>query len=147
MLSPRRPKARGLAQHNGPPGWLEEVDPASVIFYVYRLSFPYHTGCPDKNCPAARADRSSSCCYIIMSRKEGMSWNFSRLVPSLWAVPPAFSVPYRLPWLEVSSCEMEFPVAVIMNVQCTHYTTIRHELHYARKAWPRTLVEPCFLSG
>jgi hypothetical protein len=23
-----RPKARGLAQHGGPPGWLEECDPA-----------------------------------------------------------------------------------------------------------------------
>ncbi len=27
------------------------------------------------------------------------------------------------------------------------YTTIRHELHHARKAWPVTLVDPCFLSG
>jgi hypothetical protein len=23
LLAPMRPKARGLAQHNGPPGWLE----------------------------------------------------------------------------------------------------------------------------
>ncbi len=29
-----RPKARGLAQHGGPPGWLEESDPAVVILYV-----------------------------------------------------------------------------------------------------------------
>jgi hypothetical protein len=27
-----RPKARGLAQHGGPPGWLDESDPAGVIF-------------------------------------------------------------------------------------------------------------------
>jgi hypothetical protein len=27
-----RPKARGLAQHGGPPSWLEENDPAGVIF-------------------------------------------------------------------------------------------------------------------
>jgi hypothetical protein len=50
-----RPKARGLAQHGGLPGWLEESDPAGVIFYVidgpYRLSFPYRTGCPDRSCP------------------------------------------------------------------------------------------------
>jgi hypothetical protein len=41
-------KARGLAQHGGPPGWLEESDPAGVILYVmdgpYRLPFPYRTG-------------------------------------------------------------------------------------------------------
>jgi hypothetical protein len=41
-----RPKARWLAQHGGPPGWLEESDPAGVIL-------PYRTGCPDRTCPAA----------------------------------------------------------------------------------------------
>jgi hypothetical protein len=30
--------------------------------------------------------------------------------------------------------------------KCTMYTTIRHELHHARKTWPGTLVEPCLLS-
>jgi hypothetical protein len=38
-----RLKARGLAQHGGPPGWLEESDLAGVILYVmdgsYRLPF------------------------------------------------------------------------------------------------------------
>jgi hypothetical protein len=29
-----RPKARGLALYGSPPGWLEENDPAGVIFYV-----------------------------------------------------------------------------------------------------------------
>jgi hypothetical protein len=52
-----RPKARGLAQHGGPPGWLEESDPAGFILYVmdgpYRLPFPYSTGCPDMSCSAA----------------------------------------------------------------------------------------------
>ncbi len=42
-----KPKARGLAQHGGPPGRLEESDPAGVILYVmdgpYRLPFPYRT--------------------------------------------------------------------------------------------------------
>jgi hypothetical protein len=28
---PMRPKARGMVQHGGPPGWLEESDPAGVI--------------------------------------------------------------------------------------------------------------------
>jgi hypothetical protein len=27
-------KARGLAQQGGPPGWLEESDPAGLILYV-----------------------------------------------------------------------------------------------------------------
>jgi hypothetical protein len=48
---------RVLAQHSGLPGWLEESDPAGVILYVmngpYCLPFPYHTGCPDRSCPAA----------------------------------------------------------------------------------------------
>jgi hypothetical protein len=39
--------ARGLAQHGGLPVWLEESDPADVIFYVmdklYCLPFPYRT--------------------------------------------------------------------------------------------------------
>jgi hypothetical protein len=47
-----RPKARWLVQHGGPPGWLEESDPAGVNLYVidgpYRLPFPYRTGCPDR---------------------------------------------------------------------------------------------------
>jgi hypothetical protein len=42
------PKARVLAKPDGPPGWLEESDPAGVILYVmdgpYRLPFPYRTG-------------------------------------------------------------------------------------------------------
>ncbi len=32
-----RPKARGLAQHGGPPGWLEESDLAGVILYAVIL--------------------------------------------------------------------------------------------------------------
>ncbi len=40
-----RPKARVLAQNGGPPGGLEESDPAGVILYVmdgpHRLPFPY----------------------------------------------------------------------------------------------------------
>ncbi len=48
---------RGLAQHGGPPGWLEESDPTGVILYVmdgpYRLSLQYRTGCPNRNCPDA----------------------------------------------------------------------------------------------
>ena len=35
-----RPKARGLAQHGGPPGWLEESDSAGVILYVIGRAVP-----------------------------------------------------------------------------------------------------------
>ncbi len=39
-----RPKARGLARHGSPPGYLEESDPAGVILYMmdrpYLLPFP-----------------------------------------------------------------------------------------------------------
>jgi hypothetical protein len=37
-----RPKARGLAQHGGLPGWLKESDPAGVILYA--MDRPY-TAC------------------------------------------------------------------------------------------------------
>jgi hypothetical protein len=50
-----RPKARGMTQHGGLPGWLEKSDPAGVISLVmdgqYRLSFLYSIGCPDRSCP------------------------------------------------------------------------------------------------
>ncbi len=40
------PKARGLAQHGGPPGWLEESDPAAGCDFVRdRRSMP--CTCPD----------------------------------------------------------------------------------------------------
>jgi hypothetical protein len=59
LLHPLRPKARGLAQHDGPPGWLEESDPAGVFLYVmdakgvHALLYPYRTGRSDRSCPAA----------------------------------------------------------------------------------------------
>jgi hypothetical protein len=61
-----RPKARGLAQHGGPPGWQEESDPAGVILYM--IDGPYCLSCtvPVALTGAAqlRADGISSCCYM-----------------------------------------------------------------------------------
>jgi hypothetical protein len=64
-----RPKARGLVQHGGPPGWLEESDTAGVILYV--MDGPY-TACLYRAVPVALtgaaqlcADVISSCCYIL----------------------------------------------------------------------------------
>jgi hypothetical protein len=66
----RRPKARGLAQPGGPPGWLEESDPAGVILYV--IDGPYRLPLPCRTAPVAltgaaqlRAYGISSCCYIV----------------------------------------------------------------------------------
>jgi hypothetical protein len=39
-----RPKARGLAQHGGPPGWLEETDPSGCDFV--RDELMNYTTCP-----------------------------------------------------------------------------------------------------
>jgi hypothetical protein len=35
-----RPKARGLTQHGGPPGWLEESDPEGCDFVLGGWSKP-----------------------------------------------------------------------------------------------------------
>ncbi len=86
--SPMRPKAKRLAQHGGPPGWLEESYPAGVILYVmdgpYRLPFPHRTGCPDRSFPAASNHaimEFPDVQYTLhnhsswaTSRKEGMAW-------------------------------------------------------------------------
>jgi hypothetical protein len=63
-----RPKARGLAQHGGPPGWLEESNPAGVIFVRdrrgYRLPFRTEPVALTRTAQL-RAYGISSCCYIV----------------------------------------------------------------------------------
>ncbi len=61
-LWPMRPKARGQAQHGGPPGWLEESDPAGCDFVCDGRALPYSTGV-DLTGAAQLTD--SSCCYIV----------------------------------------------------------------------------------
>jgi hypothetical protein len=72
-----RPKARRLARHGGPPGWLEESDTGGVILYMmdgqYRLPFSHRTGFPDRSCPAASW------------------WNFQLLLCSKWTQPSVMS--------------------------------------------------------
>jgi hypothetical protein len=71
----------GLAQHGGPPGWLEESDSAGVILYMvdglYCLPFPY--GYPAALTGAAQlwADGISSCCYIVYVHNHP-PWTTSR---------------------------------------------------------------------
>ncbi len=68
--APMRPKAGGLAKHGGPPGWLEENDPAGVIsscFYVVNVH----------NHPSWAA-----------SRKEGMTC-YSIIPMTSLCIPPA----------------------------------------------------------
>jgi hypothetical protein len=81
-------KARGLVQHGGPPGWLEESGPAGVILHEmagpYRLAFPiYRTGWSDRSHPAASHK------VLFMSRKEGMIRYSSRPIHafSLYSTP------------------------------------------------------------
>jgi hypothetical protein len=45
-----RSKARGLAEHGGPPGWLEESDPAGVVLYVMDC-FSDGQSMPPNTCP------------------------------------------------------------------------------------------------
>ncbi len=46
MLWTMRPKARGLVQHGGPPGWLEESDPARCDGRFMPPALTDHTSCP-----------------------------------------------------------------------------------------------------
>ncbi len=89
------PKARGLVRHGGPPGWMEESDPAGVILYMmygsYRPPSPYTNPVALTGAAQLLSDEISSCCYIInvhnhpswaTSRKEVMAW-YSRIPPRL----------------------------------------------------------------
>ncbi len=106
------PKARGLAQHSGPPCWLEDSDPVGVILYVidgpyrlpfpsrvilyvidgpYRLPFPYCTGSPDKSCPAASwwnfqqlLHNQTTWVLSTSHKRHGRVLNCGRPMPSLW---------------------------------------------------------------
>jgi hypothetical protein len=73
VYKPIRLKARGLAQHGGPPGCLEESDPAGVILYVmdgpHCLSFPYLAKDALTGVAQLRGDGISSCCYIVNVHK------------------------------------------------------------------------------
>ena len=84
-----RPKARGLAQHGGPPGWLEESDQTGVNSYVMdgpSVSLFNTVPVALTGASQLRADAISSCCFKAevhnhpswaSSRKEGMAWHSS----------------------------------------------------------------------
>ncbi len=63
-----RPKSRGLDQHIGLPGWLENSDPAGVILYVldslYRACLFYTVPVALTGAAQLRTDGISSYCYI-----------------------------------------------------------------------------------
>ncbi len=85
-----RPKARGLAQHGGPPGWVEESDLAGLILSV--MDGPNRP--PYRTVPVAltgaaqlRAEGISSCCCMVKNVhnhpvKEDMAW-YSSIDPCL----------------------------------------------------------------
>ncbi len=83
-----RPKARGLAQHGGPPARLEESDPAGVILYVmdgpYRLPFLYTVPVALIGAAQLLADGISSCCYIRHELHHGRNaWPSTLVDPCL----------------------------------------------------------------
>ncbi len=88
-----RPKARGLAQHGGPPGWLKESDLAGVILYALLSAISVLYRLPWQKLPSCEQMGISSCCNLVnvhnhpswaTSRTEGMALYSSRHMPSLW---------------------------------------------------------------
>ncbi len=66
ILESMRPKARWLAQLSGPPGWLEENDPAGMILSTGRTACLFHTVLVALTGAAKLpADGISRCCYIV----------------------------------------------------------------------------------
>ncbi len=86
-----RPKARGLTQHGGPPGWLVESDPADVILFA-SLFRTVSVALPEA--AQLRADGISSCCYIVNVHNHpscATLWPgtlVSRPTSSLWLSSP-----------------------------------------------------------
>ncbi len=62
-FAPMKTKTKGLAQQGGPPGWLEESKPASVIMYV--MYGPYCLPLRTVTVAQLRADGIFSCCYVV----------------------------------------------------------------------------------
>ncbi len=90
-----RSKARGLAEHDGPPGWLEESDPAGCDFVRDGRSMPPsltdHTACLGLGADLLlNVHKTTSC---AMSHKEGMTWYSSRPMPSLWGLAKRIPCP------------------------------------------------------
>jgi hypothetical protein len=90
MWRQMRPKARGLAQHGGPPGWLEESDP---ILYVidaglFRTVPVALTGAAqlraDGILVAVKKQMYTTIRHeLYMSRMGGMAWYSSEPIPTL----------------------------------------------------------------
>ncbi len=89
------PKARGLAQHGGPPGWLEKIDSAGCDFMRDERSMPPALKDPHTTCPSSGADlllNVHKTPLWAMSHKEGMAWYSSRPMPSLWSQTHLFNI-------------------------------------------------------
>ncbi len=79
--------ARGLAQHGGPSGWLEESDRAGCDFVRDGRSMPpaLHEGpLPDLLYYYYYKCTQNNVMSYCRSRKEAMAWYSSRPMPSLW---------------------------------------------------------------
>jgi hypothetical protein len=78
------PKTRGLVQHGGPPGWLEESDPAGCDFVRDGRSMPDHTTCPGLS-GALYYKMYTKHRQELHHAKGDMAWYSSRPMPSLWS--------------------------------------------------------------
>jgi hypothetical protein len=101
ISQPMRPKASGLVQPGGPPGWLEESDPIGSDIVRDGRSMPpaltEHTICPGLGLILGWAiTKCAKTLSWAMSRKEGMAWYSSRPMPSLWSQHPGFDLGYLL---------------------------------------------------
>ncbi len=126
VVVPMTLKARGLAQHGGPSGWLQESDQTNVFRHVmdgpHRLPFPYRTGCPDRSCTAASWWNFQLLLYCkctvnnhpswATSRKEGMACNTTVVDPCLLSGKSSGSREYPHPL----HCKAQF---------CAQYRRIR----------------------
>jgi hypothetical protein len=92
---PMRSKARRLVQHGGPPGWLEESDPAAGSDFVHdRRSLPPaltdHIACPGLGMLYYFMDQSAWCTLQIREDGgRGVLWFITHLLLSHPPTPPS----------------------------------------------------------
>jgi hypothetical protein len=155
-----RPKARGLAQHGSPTGWLEESDPAGVILNVmdwpYRLPFPYrYTVCPDRSCPAASRWNFQLLLYIKCTQPSVVSyvtqWPGTLVGPCLLSVhsSPKHFIPFMgkgiaLCWISIhglgfNRLSIKLPKQLLPSLK-------NKSLHGAPSLWPSNLVTGSYLT-
>ncbi len=90
-LWPVRPKAREVAQYGGPPGWLEESDPAGCDFVCDERSMPSpltsHTICPVWGWSTTQCTQNTVMSYVKQGRPSPITIEKQRHVKTVYSVP------------------------------------------------------------